>query len=147
MYYVIYDGSCNLCANLVRALESLDQGQRFRYIPMQDDITLGQLGVTPQACQMGMILIDMDNPQQRWQGSNAAEEIGRLLPISQPIVSAYLAIPGLKSAGDRLYEQVRDNRYQLFGKRSQVYQSAYPASPLEDNNARQSSEQVQPDPT
>ncbi|MEO0410165.1 MAG: DCC1-like thiol-disulfide oxidoreductase family protein, partial [Cyanobacteria bacterium P01_A01_bin.135] len=36
MYYVIYDGSCNLCVNLVKALETIDQGQRFRYIPMQD---------------------------------------------------------------------------------------------------------------
>jgi predicted DCC family thiol-disulfide oxidoreductase YuxK len=28
--------------------------------------------------------------------------------------------------GDRVYEQVRDNRYSWFGKRSSTYQSAYP---------------------
>ncbi|MGB3615207.1 MAG: DCC1-like thiol-disulfide oxidoreductase family protein [Elainellaceae cyanobacterium] len=134
MHYVIYDGSCNLCANLVRALETLDQGQRFRYIPMQDEIQLSKLDVTPQACQMGMIVIDMENPQRRWQGSDAAEAIGRLLPMSQPIVNAYLAVPGLKPVGDRIYEQVRDNRYQLFGKRSQVYQSAYPAELVGDRD-------------
>ncbi len=126
MYHVVYDGNCNLCVNLVRALETLDQGQRFRYIPMQDDEGLDPLGVTPQACQLGMILIDADHPEQRWQGSDAAEKIGQVLPLSQPLVAAYLAVPGLKPMGDRFYEQVRDNRYQIFGKRSQVYQSAYP---------------------
>ncbi|MEO0410109.1 MAG: DCC1-like thiol-disulfide oxidoreductase family protein [Cyanobacteria bacterium P01_A01_bin.135] len=126
MYYVIYDGSCNLCVNLVKALETIDQGQRFRYIPMQDDATLSLLRVTPQTCQAGMIVIDQDDPQQRWQGSDAAEKIGQLLPASQPVVAAYLSVPGLKSMGDRVYAQVRDNRYRLFGKRQQVYQSAYP---------------------
>ena len=127
MQYVIYDGSCNLCVNLVKVLERLDQGQRFRYIPMQDEATLALLDVTPQTCQAGMIVIDKENPQQRWQGSDAAEKIGQLLPLSQPAVAAYLAVPGLKAAGDRVYAQVRDNRYQIFGKRDQVYRSAYPA--------------------
>ncbi|MGF1515214.1 MAG: thiol-disulfide oxidoreductase DCC family protein [Elainellaceae cyanobacterium] len=128
MYHVIYDGSCNLCVNLVKALETLDQGQRFRYIPMQDEVLIDRLDVTPQSCQLGMIVVDADQPQQRWQGSDAAEKIAQVLPLSQPIVAAYLAVPGLKQAGDRLYEQVRDNRYQIFGKRSQVYRSAYPSS-------------------
>jgi hypothetical protein len=35
-------------------------------------------------------------------------------------------MPGMKWMGDRIYEQVRDNRYSLFGKRSSPYTSAYP---------------------
>ncbi|MEY3403348.1 MAG: hypothetical protein RLZZ86_2964, partial [Cyanobacteriota bacterium] len=38
---------------------------------------------------------------------------------------AYRALPGMKWAGDRFYEQIRDHRYTLFGKRSQTYQSVY----------------------
>lgn len=79
-YYVIYDGNCNLCVTLVQVLENLDQGNLFRYVPMQDQTTLSQWGITSADCNMGMILIDAENPQQRWQGSDAAEEIGRLLP-------------------------------------------------------------------
>jgi predicted DCC family thiol-disulfide oxidoreductase YuxK len=75
---------------------------------------------------MGMILIDAHSPKRRWQGSDAAEEIGRLLPVSDVFVSAYRAMPGMKWLGDRVYEQVRDNRYTLFGKRSSTYKSAYP---------------------
>ncbi len=130
-YYVIYDGNCNLCVNLVRVLENLDQGHQFQYIPMQDEGSLKELGITSQDCEMGMILINSKNPQQRWQGSDAAEEIGRLLPAGDIFVAAYRALPGLKWGGDRVYEQVRDNRYALFGKRDRVYQSLYPACPSE----------------
>lgn len=126
-YYVIYDGNCNLCSNLVQLLETLDRGQRFLYIPMQDVQTLSHWGITPQDCEQGMIVLNPDNPQERWQGSAAAEEIGRMLPVGNPFVAAYRALPGVKWAGDRVYEQVRDNRYALFGKRDRTYHSQYPA--------------------
>ncbi|MEH2260878.1 thiol-disulfide oxidoreductase DCC family protein [Nostoc sp.] len=124
-YYVIYDGNCNLCVTLVRSLETLDQGKLFRYSPMQDEQTLLKWGISAQDCEQGMILIDGNQPQRRWQGSNAAEEIGRLLPAGSIFVDAYRALPGMKWAGDRFYEQIRDNRYALFGKRSNTYESVY----------------------
>jgi len=111
----------------VKTLEQLDRGDRFQYAPMQDQQILDRYGITPQDCEMGMLLIDRENPTQRWQGSDAAEEIGRLLPIAQAFVTAYRAIPGAKWMGDRVYEQIRDNRYTLFGKRDTLYQSSYPA--------------------
>lgn len=126
-YYVIYDGNCNLCVSLVQLLETLDKGQRFSYIPMQDEVNLSKLGITAEDCEMGMILVDESAPQTRWQGSDAAEEIGKLLPGGEVFVSAYRALPGLKASGDRIYEQVRDNRYILFGKRKSTYQPKYPA--------------------
>ncbi|KDR59125.1 MULTISPECIES: thiol-disulfide oxidoreductase DCC family protein [Oscillatoriales] len=127
LYHVIYDGNCNLCSNLVQLLENLDRGERFSYIPMQDEAKLAQLNITPEDCLMGMILIDVNQPQRRWQGSDAAEEIGNILPGGELFVKAYRGMPGLKWAGDRIYEQVRDNRYQLFGKRHQTYESNYPS--------------------
>lgn len=126
MYFVIYDGDCNLCVTLVQLLEQLDQGKRFQYASMQDQATLVRYNVTLEDCEMGMILLNADNPEQRWQGSNAAEEIGRILPMGSLFVTAYRALPGIKWIGDRTYEQIRDNRYLLFGKRSATYDSAYP---------------------
>lgn len=125
-YHVIYDGNCNLCATFTQLLETFDRGKLFDYIPMQDTATLEQFGITPQDCQMGMILIDATNPQRRWQGSNAAEEITRLLPMGEAFILAYRALPGMKWLGDRTYEQIRDNRYQWFGKRNATYEPAYP---------------------
>lgn len=126
MYHVIYDGNCNLCVNLVRLLETLDQGKQFRYTPMQDHATLDRLGVTAEACEQGMIMINADEPQQRWQGSAAAEEIGRLLPLADAVVAMYRAVPGVKAGGDRFYEFIRDNRYAIFGQRASTYQPSYP---------------------
>jgi predicted DCC family thiol-disulfide oxidoreductase YuxK len=124
-YNVIYDGNCNLCVTLVQLLENLDRGQQFEYISMQDLEGLNRFGITAEDCEMGMILIDFDTPERRWQGSDAAEEIGRILPGGEVFVAAYCAMPGMKWMGDRVYEQVRDNRYTLFGKRSETYKSVY----------------------
>lgn len=126
MYHVIYDGQCNLCVNLVRLLETLDQGQQFSYSPMQDETTLSQYGITAADCELGVILLDIENPTRRWQGTAAAEEIGQLLPLGSVFVNAYRALPGLKPAGDQVYEYVRDNRYTLFGKRDRTYTPKYP---------------------
>lgn len=127
MYTVIYDGNCNLCSNLVQVVERLDRGQQFVYAPMQDQAILTRFGITAQDCELGMILVDNQQPNRRWQGSAAAEEIGRLLPVGNEFVSVYRALPGLKTFGDRIYEFVRDHRYQLFGKRQETYSSAYPS--------------------
>ncbi|MDY7019963.1 MAG: DCC1-like thiol-disulfide oxidoreductase family protein [Cyanobacteriota bacterium] len=126
-YHVIYDGNCNLCVSLVQLLENLDQGQQFQYIPMQNEVELNRFGITATDCEQGMILVDGNKPERRWQGSDAAEEIGNLLPGGSLFVSAYRALPGVKWTGDRIYEQVRDNRYQWFGQRSDTYNSAYPS--------------------
>ncbi|MEC4804497.1 MAG: DCC1-like thiol-disulfide oxidoreductase family protein [Jaaginema sp. PMC 1080.18] len=125
-YHVIYDGDCNLCSNFTETLANIDKGQRFDYIPMQDRETLAQFDITPQDCEMGMILIDADNPSRRWQGSNAAEEITNLLPVGDSLMALYRNLPGLKWLGDRVYDQIRDNRYQWFGKRPQTYHAPYP---------------------
>ena len=110
-YIVIYDGNCNLCVTLVQVLEGIDKGQLFEYIPMQDLAALNQFDITTEDCEMGMILINTNAPKCRWQGSNAAEEIGRLLPGGGVFVAAYRSLSGAKWIGDRFYEQIRDNRY------------------------------------
>ncbi len=132
-YFVIYDGNCNLCTTLVQLLETLDKGDRFQYIPMQDEPALSQFGITAQDCEQGMILINAARLEQRWQGSEAAEEIGRLLPMGQIFVAAYRGLPGAKWAGDRAYVQIRDNRYTLFGRRDRTYYPQYPAACVSDH--------------
>lgn len=123
---VIYDGHCNLCVTLVRVLEQLDQGERFVYVPMQAEATLAEYGVTAADCELGMLLIDGQQPSQRWQGSDAAEEIGRRLPWGGLFVATYRWLPGLKALGDQIYLFVRDHRYRLFGRRDRTYTSRYP---------------------
>ena len=41
---------------------------------MQDEDTPGNfLAFAPEDCEAGMILINLENTEQRWQGSDAAE--------------------------------------------------------------------------
>ena len=127
-YHVIYDGNCNLCVSFTQLLENFDRGKLFDYIPMQDETSLQQFGITPQDCQLGMILLDARNPENRWQGSEAAEKITHLLPFGEALIAAYHTLPGMKKIGDRTYEQIRDNRYRWFGKRDTTYNSAYPCN-------------------
>jgi predicted DCC family thiol-disulfide oxidoreductase YuxK len=131
-YYAIYDGNCNLCVTFVQQLEQVDRGKLFQYVPMQDDRTLSELGVTATDCEQGMMLIDADDLSRRWQGSEAAETIGKLLPGVNLAIDLYRWVPGLKWLGDRGYLQIRDNRYAWFGKRNQTYLSTYQFKSCQD---------------
>jgi predicted DCC family thiol-disulfide oxidoreductase YuxK len=133
-YHVIYDGNCNLCVTFTQLLEQFDRGNLFDYIPMQATDNLKQFEITPDDCQMGMILIDEHQPTRKWQGSNAVEEIARLLPLGDTFMTAYRSLPGLKWIGDRAYQQIRDNRYSWFGKRNSTYNSAYPFGCHDNDN-------------
>ena len=105
---------------------------------MQDKQTLAEFGVTEADCQQGMMLINADDITQRWQGSAAAEAIGKLLPGVDLAIDLYRWIPGLKLLGDRGYLQVRDNRYQWFGKRDRTYISDYRFKSCQENNCSRS---------
>lgn len=104
----------------------MDQGRQFCYAPMQDRATLDPLGIAPEECEQGMILVNAENPSERWQGSDAAEEIGCRVPFGASFVSLYRSLPMIKQMGDRAYEQIRDNRYRWFGKRMETYTSKFP---------------------
>ncbi len=117
-YHVIYDDQCNFCVTAVDILKKLDNESRFDYLPMSDKVVLEQFNVTLASCAEGMYLIDAQNPTRRWQGSDAIEEITRLLPTGDFLINLYHAIPGAKWLGDQVYEQIRDHRYEWFGKRS-----------------------------
>jgi predicted DCC family thiol-disulfide oxidoreductase YuxK len=93
---------------------------------MQADDLLQHWGIMPAECELGMILLDTQAPERRWQGTAAAEEIGRLFPAGSWFVFAYRTLPLLKGVGDRLYGVVRDHRYFLFGQRTSVYEPLYP---------------------
>ena len=137
-YHVIYDGNCNLCVTFTQLLEKFDQGNIFSYISMQNESALSEFGITSEDCNMGMILIDGNQTDRRWQGSNAAEEIANLLPLGNIFIAAYRALPGMKGIGDKAYEQIRDNRYNWFGKRESTYNSAYPFGCNSDEQCQKS---------
>lgn len=141
-YNIIYDGNCNLCVTFTKLLESFDQGELFNYIPMQNKELLRQLNVTPQDCELGMILVKESNIEEKWQGSEAAEKIVELLPNGSLLINAYRGIPGLKRLGDKSYLQIRDNRYQWFGSTNNTYYSNYNFCDSKNYNCAETNESV-----
>lgn len=125
-YYVVYDGDCNLCVTFTQLLAQFDQGQQFNYVRMQDRDTLRKFGITPEDCEWGVILLDSQDWGQRWQGTQAIEKVVSLLPLGDAFLGAYQAIPGLRWVGDRTYEQIRDHRYDWFGRRTADHHTPYP---------------------
>lgn len=118
LYQIIYDDHCNLCSTGVDILKRLDVQGLFDYIPMSDTFALQTFNLTPASCEIGMYLIDTQQPERRWQGSEAVEKITQLLPGGDLFINLYRAIPGAKWLGDRTYEQIRDHRYEWFGRKS-----------------------------
>lgn len=114
-----------MCVTLVQALERWDQGGQFVYTPMQDARIFDHFALTPQNCTLGLFLVDLDQPEVRWQGAAAVEEIGRRL---HAWIDLYRALPGFQTVGEGLYGLVRDTRYALWGRRDQTYWSCYPWS-------------------
>ncbi len=137
-YHIIYDGNCNLCVTFTKLLSQYDRGELFNYVPMQDKATLARFNISEADCALGMILLDAQQSDRRWQGSAAAEEIARLLPMGEVFIAAYRAIPGMKWLGDSAYEQVRDNRYTWFGKTDATYYSEYSFSCDRESNCQSS---------
>jgi Protein of unknown function, DUF393. len=87
------------------------------------DLARFQLAIADMV--LGVMLIDLNCPSIRWQGSSAIEEIAKLLPNAAPFVHLYLQIKPIKWLGDRTYEQIRNHRYALFGKRSHTFVSEF----------------------
>ncbi|MCS7031230.1 MAG: DCC1-like thiol-disulfide oxidoreductase family protein [Gloeomargarita sp. SKYG116] len=125
-YLIIYDGRCQLCSGWAAALYNIERGRWLRYLPMQDEAALRQWGVAPDDCQQGMILIDTHQPERRWQGTAALEQLASFIPGVAPLVAVYRQIPGLKALGDACYAQIRDHRYEWFGERPDVYRVPSP---------------------
>ncbi|MCS6959344.1 MAG: DUF393 domain-containing protein [Pseudanabaenaceae cyanobacterium SKYGB_i_bin29] len=124
---VIYDGNCNLCTTFVKLMETIDRGRLFRYVPMQKEELLQELGVNPEEMAQGVILLEgwQEKTGRKYQGMAAIERIGELLPGFPLLVQLYNQIPGVKPLVTSGYAWVRDHRYQLFGQ-CPIYESQYP---------------------
>ncbi len=125
-YVIIYDGLCHLCCAGVQAVAALDRGHLFTYIPMQDEAALAAWDLTPLTCAEGMLLLEQNHPYRRWQGSAAVEQLVSLVPGLAPWVEGYRHLTALKSLGDACYAQIRDHRYDWFGRRETVYRVTHP---------------------
>ena len=108
-YYLIHDPNCPTCRPFIQLLQSFDRGQLFTCISLEDRERLRDFGLTVEECQQkGLILINVNEPSQRWYGSEAVEEIVNVLPMGHLLIATYRAMPGAKPLGDSVYAALKD---------------------------------------
>lgn len=110
---IIFDGVCNFCNNSVQFILKADRKKIFRF-------TAFQSGAGKKLIQTFNIPPNFDSVILIYQNkahlkSDAAIEIGKLLPFPWRILSSIKFIP--KKWRDFLYDLIAKNRYSWFGKR------------------------------
>ena len=110
---LLYDGECRFCIaqaeRLARAV-----GGRVRLESFRDAGVLARYpGVTPEACEQGMQLVEPDG--KVFAGVEAGARVLGLRPLLAPLGWLYY-VPGLRQLIDRMYTVIVRNRFRLGGR-------------------------------
>jgi predicted DCC family thiol-disulfide oxidoreductase YuxK len=114
---ILYDGACNLCNTGVNVVLELDRdGSAFRLAALQSPAgraLLARCGRSPNDIS-SIVLADKDGCFVK---SEAVRRIGARLAVPLPLLAA-LVEPVPLLVRDFLYDQIANNRYNLFGQSS-----------------------------
>lgn len=113
MFYVLFDGVCNLCNSTVQFIIRNDRRGRFRFAALQSEAgrELLQQYQLPEKALNTVVLIAGGRAFTR---STAALEIARRLDSAWPICYAAVVLPPFLR--DSVYDFIARNRYRWFGK-------------------------------
>lgn len=113
MFYVLFDGVCNLCNGTVQFIIRNDRRGRFRFAALQSEAgcQLLQQYQLPEKALNTVVLIAGGRAFTR---STAALEIARRLDGAWPVCYAAIALP--RFFRDAVYNFIARNRYRWFGK-------------------------------
>lgn len=110
---ILFDGICNLCDHTVNFIIKRDQGEVFRFIPLQSPLgesLLIKFGF-PVDYRESFVLID---DTVAYTKSTAFIRISKKLNKLWPIFSLTVVIP--RGIRDYCYTNIGRNRYRWFGK-------------------------------
>lgn len=111
---ILFDGVCIFCNRSVNFVLDFDPAGKFRFAPLQSRIgrsLLRRCGREPDDIS-SIVLVDESNFYLK---SEAVLRIGQGLPVPfAPAAFAGMLVPEL--GRDYMYDQVAENRYNIFGK-------------------------------
>lgn len=117
---LIYDGICNLCIQLIRFLEPMNQSEgtvRVAFVPFQQaEAWQRRFGLLPEALQASLHFIDRDG--KVYTHGKAIEKLSEYFPLLR-FAGAMLATEW----GEAFYKTVAANRYAVFGCAASCYVS------------------------
>ncbi len=110
-YTVVWDGSCNTCARLVKLLERWDTRNEIETVPSQNTSVFMRFPWIPaEAYAEAMQLIGPGG--RTWQGAGAIEQLLKVLPLGRPL-SWVFRIPLVGRGIDAFYRWFARNRYRF----------------------------------
>jgi predicted DCC family thiol-disulfide oxidoreductase YuxK len=114
IYYVLFDGVCNLCNSSVQFIIKRDRKGIFRFASLQSEFGQGQLSrFSIDGSKMDSVILIKAG--RVFMYSSAALEITRHLRGAWPLFYVFKIIPPF--IRDFFYQIVAKNRYKWFGKK------------------------------
>eukprot|EP00877_Chromochloris_zofingiensis_P014015 jgi/Chrzof1/8868/Cz03g27110.t1 len=113
---ILFDGVCNMCNGGVNMVLDWDKKGYYRFAPLQSDAgkqLLVRCGRQPDDIS-SIVLVEKDSCHIK---SEAVLRIATKLNMPLPLLST-LAMPVPRFIRDAAYDQIANNRYTVFGKRS-----------------------------
>lgn len=110
VYTIVYDGECNVCRRIVRALSAWDGGT-LEIVPSQTAGLHARFAwITAEAYRESLQVIGPNG--QTWQGAAAVEQILTVLPRGR-LVAWIFHIPFVRGLAEKAYRWIARNRYRL----------------------------------
>jgi predicted DCC family thiol-disulfide oxidoreductase YuxK len=110
-YTVVYDGHCNVCGKLVRALTKWDRGGMLELVPSQAAGVHARFPWIPARAYMDSVQL-IGPGGQTWQGAAAVERILDVMPRGG-LLTWVFSIPYVRTFAERFYRWFARNRYRL----------------------------------
>ncbi|WP_211250989.1 thiol-disulfide oxidoreductase DCC family protein [Phycicoccus jejuensis] len=110
---LLFDGDCAFCSSSVRLLLRLRRSPADYAVEPWQQVDLGPLGVTEQACTEAVQWVAADG-----RVSSAQDAVARALLASRPWVrplGALVLVPGVRQVARAIYFWVARNRHRLPG--------------------------------
>lgn len=111
---ILYDGVCNLCNATVRFVIARDDGDQFRFAPLQSEAGTTLAAKYALTTDLSTFFLIADG--EAYERSDAWLEIMRRLGLPWSATYAFKAVP--RRIRDWGYDFVGRNRYRWFGKQT-----------------------------
>jgi len=111
-YFILFDGTCNLCNNVVKFIAKNDSRKIFCFIPLESEKAKEYLNrYQPKNVNKGSVLLIQDD--KIYTKSNAVLHILKCLDGLWPAFYVFIIVPGF--IRDPVYDVIAKYRYRWFG--------------------------------
>jgi predicted DCC family thiol-disulfide oxidoreductase YuxK len=111
-YTVVYDGFCNVCKKLVRALVKWDKQGKLEILPSQAPGISARYPWIPAKAYLESVQFVENHTGMTWQGAAALEHIIDVLPKGK-FITWIFSIPFVRPLAEKCYRWFARNRYRL----------------------------------